>query len=144
MAETTQVPLGESIRRERARRGDTKAEAAARFGIPQSTYFRWESGEDTPEDDTFAAIARYLGLKADEVWVMAHGAHEELDSLEAMRLEIAALWRMVDVQRDALAALEAEVRSVVVPVPSDDGPVPTKRKGKSPATTKARTRTKTH
>jgi transcriptional regulator with XRE-family HTH domain len=138
-----QVALGELIRRERERRGETEHEAAARFCISELSYFRWESCMDRPEDDTFAAIARYLGLRVDEVWEMAHGADTRPDSTEAMRMEIAALWRMVDAQRDALAALRADVESVLVPVPAGDRPMRAKRAaGKAPSTKAAGTETK--
>jgi transcriptional regulator with XRE-family HTH domain len=137
MNEASQVTLGELIRRERTRRGDTKQDTAARFGISQASYFRWESGEDRPDDDTFAAIGRYLGRKVDEVWELAHGGDARPDTMEAMRLEIAALWRMVDTQRDALADLKAEVRSVRLP--ADDRPVSAKGSAaKAPASTAAK------
>jgi transcriptional regulator with XRE-family HTH domain len=133
MNETSEVTLGELIRRERTRRGDTKQETAARFGISQASYFRWESGEDRPDDDTFAAIGRYLGRPVDEVWELAHGGDARPDTMEAIRLEIAALWRMVDTQRDALADISAEVRSLHGP--GSDRPV----RAKAPASTTATT-----
>jgi transcriptional regulator with XRE-family HTH domain len=131
MTEKTQVPLGEQIRRERSRRGDTKKDAAARFGISQSSYFRWESGEDRPEDDMFGAIGRYLGKRVDDVWEVAHGADAQIDASEAMRLEIAALWRVVDIQRDALVDLQAEVRRVATPVTKATNPATGSKKHKA-------------
>jgi transcriptional regulator with XRE-family HTH domain len=133
MTKNTLVPLGEQIRRERTRRGDTKKDAAARFGISQSTFFRWESGEDRPDDDTFGAIGRYLGRRVDDVWEVAHGADAQIDASEAMRLEIAALWRMVDTQRDALADLQAEVHGAVPgSLPKAASPVAKSKKRKGP------------
>ncbi|MEO1065356.1 MAG: helix-turn-helix transcriptional regulator [Actinomycetota bacterium] len=93
--------LGELLRRERRRRGETQAQAAARFGIAQPSYHRWESGENRPDDEKFTQIGGYLGISAEEVLRVVHQT-ELPTSLEQVRDDVRALQRDVDDLKEAL------------------------------------------
>jgi transcriptional regulator with XRE-family HTH domain len=84
--------LGKNLRDERLRRKETQGETAARFDIAQSSYHRWESGENKPDDGRLADIAHFLGRSTEEVWKMIHEGKEPT-SLELLRTQVAQLQR---------------------------------------------------
>ncbi len=106
--------LGELLRRERTRRGERQVDAAARFGISQASYHRWESGENRPSDEQFATVGNFLGLHVDDVWKLVHHG-EEPTSLDATRQEVAELKRDVADLRAVVAELKMLLTSQVGP-----------------------------
>lgn len=88
--------LGELLRRERTRRSERQVDTAARFGITQPSYHRWERGDSRPDDAHFAEVARFLGIKVDEVWQLVHGASPEPTSLNQLREQVDGLQRDID------------------------------------------------
>lgn len=103
--------LGERLRRERVRRGDRQMDVAARMGISQPSYHRWEVGENYPDDRQFAKVAGYLGCTTEEVWRMVHG-DEAPASLSRVQDDVEALRRDVEDLRE-LRRLVAELREQV-------------------------------
>lgn len=87
------IELGEMLRRERIRRKERQRDTAARFGVSQPSYAKWESGT-RPDDSRLADIASFLGLQLEEVWRMTHGASKAPATLDELRA------RMADLERD--------------------------------------------
>lgn len=97
--------IGSLLRAERAKRAETQATAAARFGITQPSYGRWEAGRHDPSDEHFDTIASYLGVEVGAVWQAVHGtpADEVLsprENVDALRADIEELYEVIG-QADA-------------------------------------------
>lgn len=98
--------LAEALRRERVRRHERQEDTAARFGISQPSYWRWEAGKGLPNDRFFAAVADFLGMTTEEVWQLAYG-DEKPQSLSNLTEMISGLQRDIDDLRSRLAKVEA-------------------------------------
>jgi transcriptional regulator with XRE-family HTH domain len=100
--------LGNRLRNERKTRDMTQKDVAARFGITQSSYSRWENGISPPHDDQFAEVAAYIGVTTGEVWQMVYDSEEPV-SLKLLQDEMAALRRqMTDMRKQALEIRELQ------------------------------------
>lgn len=93
--------FGERLRRERLRRKLSQREAAARFGVSQPSYYRWESGQIEPATRYRRDIADWLGITLDELFELigttgAPMTHAELEE------------RVRDLERDS-----AEYRELI-------------------------------
>jgi len=92
--------LGERLRRERLRRNELQAPAAARFNVTQPSYSRWESGKIFPDEKHYSDIAQYLGLTVEEVWSLMNDGDPRPISLDSLKSEIADLKRdIVDLRK---------------------------------------------
>ncbi len=83
---------GARLREARRRRGETQTDAAARFGVTQPSYSRWELGQSSPSVEQFDALAGFLGMTPDEFDRLLQGT---IDPLDAVRAELAELQREV-------------------------------------------------
>jgi len=86
--------FSEALRRERLRRGENQRHVAARFGVSQPSYYRWENGEATPRDKYRPAVAAYLGLDSPRLTKLLYETEEPATYTEMME-RIAALERDV-------------------------------------------------
>ena len=96
--------FGEALRRERSRRKERQRDTAARFGVSQPSYHRWESGENLPDDELRQKVAEYLGITVGEVWELMHNESAPA-SLEALHQDIADLQRDIADIREQLRAM---------------------------------------
>lgn len=103
--------LGERLRRERRRRKETQAQTAARFGVSQPAYHRWETGQNQPESDRYAQIASYLGFKVEELWQLVHDAAPPL-TLATLEERVNELARDIDDLRQVVADVIRALRDV--------------------------------
>lgn len=87
--------LGERLRRERKRRHETQAEAAARFGVNQSSYHRWEDGTNRPDGTQFPEIGKYIGASLAEIHQMVFESAEP-SSLALLQEQIEQLRRDIE------------------------------------------------
>ena len=113
------VTIGGLVRRERLRRQERQVDAAARFGVSQSTYSRWESGAIQPDDRHFAAIGRYVGIGVEDLWEAAHG---EGGSAAAAAAAHDALLAQIDALRSEIEDLRRQLAEVGVDVPAATSP----------------------
>ena len=100
--------LGERLRRERLTRDETQAETAARFGIGQSSYHRWESGDAEPRPNRYAAVGEFLGIPGTEVYALIKSEHVPT-SLEDIRRRIQGLQRELLDNAAATGSLRKEI-----------------------------------
>lgn len=77
------VAIGENIRKARERKGLKQEQVADMAGIPLSTYKNYEHGKQPPPGDRIGAIARSLGVSADEL-VFEEAERQVSDELRAM------------------------------------------------------------
>ena len=71
---------------------EPQTEAAARVGITQPAYSRWELGQSSPSEQHLDALAGFFGMAPDDLdWLLQGNA----DPLEAVRAELAELQREV-------------------------------------------------
>lgn len=107
--------FGARLRRERNRRGENQAQAAARFNVGQSSYHRWESGEAIPAPERLGDIAEYLGVDVKELWHLIHDGpvptslEEVHDQLREMSLEMAQRKSADNDLRTLLAAQDEQI-----------------------------------
>lgn len=87
--------LAARLREARRRRDETQTEAAARFGITQPSYSRWELGQSSPSEQHLDALASFLGMAPDDLDRLLGREADGDDPLEAVRAELAALQREV-------------------------------------------------
>lgn len=64
---TEAMSIGENLSKAREGKGLTQAQVAANAGIPLSTYKKYEVGSQPPPGDRIGALARALGISADEL-----------------------------------------------------------------------------
>lgn len=87
MEETTlsevTMAIGENIKRAREHKGLKQEEVAEKAGIPLSTYKNYEHGKQPPPGDRIGAIARALGVSADEI-VFDESERQVTDELKAI------------------------------------------------------------
>ncbi len=108
------LSFGEILRRERTRRGETQLQTAARFGVSQAGYSRWENGTAYPSDKHWKKMAGFLGMKIDELYAMFN-EQEGIDAKDPMTLhklaeDVAALERVIEGLTERLAAVEGARR----------------------------------
>ena len=65
--ESKRVQLGDLLLAERRRRGWSAERAAKHFEMNQSSFSRWEKGENAPDEKKFPQVAEFLGLTVEEV-----------------------------------------------------------------------------
>lgn len=106
MAATT--PLWVLLRARRRELQMTTVEAAARCGVSQGSYSKWENEANKPGDEHLERIASFLGISRDEV-VLARSAPDADPADRIAQLE------------DRLARLEAAITRLRLP---GDPPAP--------------------
>lgn len=62
-----ELGLRHLLRVQRNRRGWIQKEAGDYFGILQSSYARWETGDNRPGDDQIPRVAEFLGLPEKDI-----------------------------------------------------------------------------
>ncbi|MCO3072300.1 helix-turn-helix transcriptional regulator [Pseudomonas aeruginosa] len=77
------MAIGENIRKARERKGLRQEQVAEMAGIPLSTYKNYEHGKQPPPGDRLGAIARTLGVSADEL-VFEESERQVADELRAL------------------------------------------------------------
>lgn len=83
---------GIRLREARQRRGETQAEVAARFGVTQPSYSRWELGQTSPSGQHLDELSRFMGMEPDDFARLLQGT---ADPLDAVRAQLAELQREV-------------------------------------------------
>jgi transcriptional regulator with XRE-family HTH domain len=75
----------------RKRHQHRQVDAAAHFGVGQSSYARWELGDAVPDVRHYARMADYLGVTIADVWTALNARHpgdpvtELLDGVATLR-----------------------------------------------------------
>ena len=67
MADEEVLSFSRLLRQTRRMRELTQAECAEKIGTRQTVWSRWEAGALTPEAGHIAPLARFLGMKADDL-----------------------------------------------------------------------------
>jgi transcriptional regulator with XRE-family HTH domain len=75
--------IGENLSKAREDKGLTQAQVAVIAGIPLSTYKKYEAGAQPPPGDRIGALARALGISADEL-VMEESERHVSEELRAL------------------------------------------------------------
>lgn len=84
------MAIGENIQKAREHKGFKQEQVAQMTGIPLSTYKNYEHGKQPPPGDRIGAIARALGVSADEI-VFDEGERQVADELRALFKRFEAL-----------------------------------------------------
>ena len=100
--------FGERLRRERRRRGETQSQVAARFGIAQASYQRWEVAGAIPDVDRYADVASYLGVTVENLWEMLSN-EKPASSLDLVNETVGVLERDIRDLREMIAGLTRRV-----------------------------------
>lgn len=94
--------FSEALRRERVRRGENQRQTAARFGVSQPSYFRWETGDTLPRDQHWSQVAGFLGMSVDDLYFLIHdeeppSSHTNLDErMSALERDIVDIKEQFD------------------------------------------------
>lgn len=84
------MSIGENLCKAREDKGLTQAQVAASAGIPLSTYKKYELGSPPPPGDRIGALARALGISADEL-VLEESERHVSDEMRALFMRFDAL-----------------------------------------------------
>jgi transcriptional regulator with XRE-family HTH domain len=79
----------------RKRHHHRQVDAAAHFGVAQSSYARWELGDTSPDVRHYARLADYLGVTIGDVWTALNVA-PSADPVRELLADVVSLRRSLN------------------------------------------------